>query len=513
VEPELKPIYWSSAEEPLSVYRCATEGHCPGGEPGDACGRRLEGRACAYCRDGYAWSGEACKACSSLETTSFVFPALPLILCPVMALLLYKMFGDGYSKWNKWQNSISSVVFLVMNHYQIVNMLKASNIVLPDSSAGVFEAAGVTTDLSSIFSPRCAGFKSFNDSLAIKVIAPAVAGLQFAGVWLLFWVLSRMSKVPTLDHNRLANVYLSLVFTFFGGIVDTSSSMFKCGPNPNGSKTLMSDRSMVCFEEEWNSMLGIGLVGVVCWVVGFGALFVWAVVRAPIFFKDPGLQMRWKFLFIKYRADVHWWAIVFVAKGVLLNAGYLFLETGNTQLIWVLLINTAYLWGTVVFRPWRHIMLNLLDPTMHSFLMIITTAFMWFARTTVPEGVDLDSDMNSIIIGMTLAVWPVAGAVALASVALQKLPYLVARRKAAIDYAINVLTNVSAISKEELMKDFAQFVDMDLFFVYKAAEALGNEVLSVRARSGICSKELAARQPGYRRPANADSLGMDSVFV
>mmetsp|Transcript_67125 Transcript_67125/g.151712 ORF Transcript_67125/g.151712 Transcript_67125/m.151712 type:complete len:116 (-) Transcript_67125:185-532(-) len=108
---------------------------------------------------------------------------------------------------------------------------------------------------------------------------------------------------------------------------------------------------------------------------------------------------------------------------------------------------------------------------------------------------------------------PFSVAIGLASVALQKVPAFVARKKAAIDSAINVLSNVAEIDKEDLVKDIEQFSDMDFFFIVKASQALGSEVLCFRARTGISSKDLADQQPGYRRPLNANTPVMDCIDV
>eukprot|EP00420_Gonyaulax_spinifera_P018252 CAMPEP_0197897074 /NCGR_PEP_ID=MMETSP1439-20131203/41586_1 /TAXON_ID=66791 /ORGANISM="Gonyaulax spinifera, Strain CCMP409" /LENGTH=1155 /DNA_ID=CAMNT_0043517679 /DNA_START=115 /DNA_END=3582 /DNA_ORIENTATION=+ len=515
VEPSLKPYYWSSVESPLSIYRCALDSQCVGGQPGSACGQDLEGMACAQCKDGFAWNGRSCAECPGAESSTFVYPALPFILCPAMILILYMLFGDDYSKWNRWQHAFWSIGFLLVNQYQITTMLVNSNIVLPNSSSSLLRGFSFTKDLMNIFPSQCAGFKSFSDSFAIKVMSPAIAGAICVLLWAIFWLVNKIaSKVPALDHNRLINTYLALVFTFYGGIVDTSSSIFKCAPNPNGSKSLISDRSMVCYEGSWNDMLGIGLVGVICWILGFGALFIWAVMRAPRVFKDPNYQMRWKFLFIKFRDDVHWWAIVFIVKGVLLNLGYLFLETAVAQLIWVLLFNTIYLWGSALFRPWRHVLVNLLDPTMHSFLMMIVAAFMWFARTTVPEGVDLDADMNSIIIAATVMLLPFSAFCAISSAALQKAPALVDKKRKTMEESINIFSNVAPMDKTDLSAKVEEMADWDVFFITKAMQALGTEIMCYRARSGVSSRELSSPKPEHKKVVSrAPSDPQPSVTV
>merc|ERR1719181_2264481 len=99
------------------------------------------------------------------------------------------------------------------------------------------------------------------------------------------------------------------MLTFFLGMVNLSLTLFVCKTNPNQTSSLAADRSITCFEDEWSGLLAIGIIAVLLWCVGVAAIFVWAIFTMTGRMHEPDIQMRWKFLFIKFRPDRYWWAI------------------------------------------------------------------------------------------------------------------------------------------------------------------------------------------------------------
>mmetsp|Transcript_34558 Transcript_34558/g.78068 ORF Transcript_34558/g.78068 Transcript_34558/m.78068 type:complete len:154 (+) Transcript_34558:2-463(+) len=136
---------------------------------------------------------------------------------------------------------------------------------------------------------------------------------------------------------------------------------------------------------------------------------------------------------------------------------------------------------------------------MHSFLMMIVAAFMWFARTTVPEGVSLDGDMNSIIIAASSLLLPFAALIAVSSAALQKAPAFVEKKRQMLETSIVVYSNIAPMDKEKLASRFEELADWDMFFVTKATQALATELIGHRARNGVSSKELSAPKPKHKQ--------------
>merc|ERR1719221_2367418 len=213
--------------------------------------------------------------CTSVETSKFLFPVLPFLLAPIIVIVMYKVFGDTYDNWGTWRNGCASIGFILLNHYQIIAMLSATNMELPDGVMGFYSAFAFTTDASTIFHPDCAGFGDFKANLIMKTIAPAFILCIFVAVWAISQALA--SQGLKMEKNRTFNSAFSLMFTFFAGICEMALSLFVCNPNPNGTSSLAVDRTVICSESDWNGMVAVGVVAIVLWIFGIGGAFVWAV--------------------------------------------------------------------------------------------------------------------------------------------------------------------------------------------------------------------------------------------
>jgi hypothetical protein len=254
-----------------------------------------------------------------------IFPGLPIILTVPLMLYLYKMFGDPLAKWSSWQNNLATLVFVTLNHYQSISLLggtaKESSGVLGD----VVKALGVTNDMMSIFNAECLGYSDFESMTVIQANIPVVLALSALMIFACSRGLATLLKRPQLqlEPNRLFNAFMGLIYTFFSAISALSMSVFKCKGNPNNVLTLASDLSVVCHtSDEWKSVLAIGLAAVAVYCIGCGSIFVWAIWTAQSRFSSPDFQMRWKFLFIKYRSTVWWWSLAFLTKNFFFNIGF-----------------------------------------------------------------------------------------------------------------------------------------------------------------------------------------------
>merc|ERR1712178_219701 len=181
-----------------------------------------------------------------------------------------------------------------------------------------------------------------------------------------------------MDWSRLFNIFFSLIYAFFTGIAAMSFSLFKCQSNPNGKDTLTRDLSVICHDDDWNSMVGVGIVAIVIYCGGCIALFGSVIYEAPGSFNDTGFQKRWKFLFIKYRLDVYWWGIVFLMKGVILNMGPVFFTRAPAQLYWMMATCMVYLGLMAQFFPWRVHLASILDIVVHLSVILIISLLTYF---------------------------------------------------------------------------------------------------------------------------------------
>jgi len=490
VYPVLRPMYWSSASDPLNVYRCDSDKRCPGGEPGN-CGKKLHEQACAHCEDGFAWNGEACVACTSVETSKIIFPTLPILLLPIFIGLLYKFFGDKYEKWNSWQNGTSSVIFICLNHYQIISLARGANIDMPSEVGLVWDVFQFTGDASTVFNPDCAGFSNIQTSMIMKLIAPVVVAVIFVATVFMSRALAKLLKKPpvSMTKDRTLNVYFGLIFTFFAGIAAMAFAIFKCSPNPNTQKTLTVDRSVTCYESDWNNMLVIGLLSVFLWCIGFGSVFVRTVYVAPMCFADEGFQMRWKFLFIKFRPDTYWYSLIVIAKGIFMNLGFAILTIGVAQIYWLMILIPVYLGLCILCRPWRHMTVNAFDIYAHFSLILALSALSWFAKNETEDIEKLDKDMSNIVIAFSFTSLPIAIPILWQIIYVRTSPtYQKQLQKIAG-------TMHSAVQRLAKVQDFSDRVvalsEWDFWFMHQATTIIGIELLGFHVKSYRCAtKEL-----------------------
>jgi hypothetical protein len=412
IYPAVKPKFWSSADEPFSVFECESEERCPGGAP-ETCGYLLAGRSCQHCTSGHYWTGETCKACTSEEMSAVFFPICPLFVIAAAIIIIYFWDHEPLDQWGSWRNAFAFLGFICLNHYQVLYLIRSANIQFPSDYGSLLQAFSFTDDLVSIFKISCSGYGGFELNIIIRALVPIIVALIAVMVFLGSRGAEQLSKKKLrMETDRTINIYLSLVFTFFNGIAASSMVLFKCVRNPNGMQTLAKDRSVICMEDQWNNMVIIGVLAILTYCIGFGGIFTHVIWRAARDFHLEQFQVRWKFLFIKFRSNVWWWSLVFMAKGLLLNAGFIFLDSGLAQVLWILLICQIYLSMSIVFYPWRHRALNLVDMYAHLAIMFVCSILVWFTRDGAEnvEGKSQELNMWAQIISCTVV--PIALCVA-----------------------------------------------------------------------------------------------------
>mmetsp|Transcript_29319 Transcript_29319/g.84232 ORF Transcript_29319/g.84232 Transcript_29319/m.84232 type:complete len:484 (-) Transcript_29319:170-1621(-) len=404
------------------------------------------------------------------------------------------LFGDTFEKWGTWQNGISATLFVVLNHFQIITLIRKVNLVMPSSAGNTLDFFSVASDITVLFRPGCAGIATFQRNLILKSVMPGIVMLAFFATWLLSLALARAFCCERLrvDRDRTINAFLSLMFTFFAGTVNVALVMFVCGRNPNGKNTLIEDRSVICFEREWEGMLAVGLLAVVCWCVGFLAIVIRAVIMAPRWLtKSEGVQKRYKFVFIKYRLNVHWWALVFLAKGVLLSVGFLFIETGMMQLFWIGSTVAIYFATLATFRPWRHKVVNIFDGAVHLLLTLQISLSTYFAASSLEDSSHLDGGVTTLALICSLLVMPLA--IALACCMVWKPRWLdslhSSRAMEGFSEAVDTLAEDARLGSDNVLRNLGKLQEWDSWYLIQARNILLSELLErgLRSDAAKCS--------------------------
>mmetsp|Transcript_151887 Transcript_151887/g.368860 ORF Transcript_151887/g.368860 Transcript_151887/m.368860 type:complete len:314 (-) Transcript_151887:298-1239(-) len=283
------------------------------------------------------------------------------------------------------------------------------------------------------------------------------------------------------------------MFTFFSAIAAISLLLFKCAENPNGTSSLVIDLSVICFEsEDWKSMLVAAIVFVLVYIIGLGGVFVRAVVIAPKSFGDPGFQMRYKFLFIKFRADVYWWSISFLVKNFLISLVFAVAVTGVAQLYLVMLITTLYLGGVVLFNPYRLRIANILEAVACVCIIYASSLLTWHADR---EDGELDGTMDLVAAVITFI--PLfCGILCMVYMFLYgaRYPYPQAQVEKAQEDFTEIHDSVKALTylnNEDGGKMLLQLSDWDRHYLKQAAHSILADVMGAGTSKRVVDKSLS----------------------
>jgi len=380
-----------------------------------------------------------------------------------------------------------------------VTLLTGSSLTLPPQIMETFQFWSTTTDLSRPFKPDCTIMSSLLTSMIVKSLQPVVACLICLAVFLASIAAAGLRRRPELlmDRNRLFNVFGSLLFTFFGAIASMALLVFKCAKNPNGTASLTVDLSVVCFESEWQSVLSVGVICVIVYIIGLGGLFVWVALMAPKRFSHPGFQMRWKFLIVKFHAGAYWWGIVFLTKNFLINLAFVISAKPVERLYIIMLVCSVYLSGISVILPYRTRLSNAFEAVVAWCIIYVTALMTW--HTHEADG-SSDEAMANITVGISFVPITLLPLLILRVIMLGKrIPAPECDRQSAEDAFVNIKSGFDALVALDLMTGTEAMLsmgDVELYWLGLAASVCHVELVggSKRSRIAVSTFGTAVRE-------------------
>jgi len=390
--PHLLAGYWASRENPFSVHLCRSKDFCPGGAP-QACAPHMEDIACSMCEKGYFRQGQKCEPCTAFDNTHFNYPSVQIIIGLILVIVLYNYMWDTADKWGSHINELWSLAFLLLVHYQIVGVVITDSVWWPSQIFGTLYFWEYFVDLSGMLRLDCVGdselYRGYKNSYMVMSMQPLLLLALFAAVYCVGTVIAAVahclkkhfghkwpdrtfkslgmhrfiSKDPRLavEPSVLFNNYMAIFQAFYISFSFISLELLMCYENPNGKSSLTFSPSIECGSQDWERMLGEGILMMapICGLAVAAIIFVGFM--APVYFHDRGFRTRWKFLLIKWRPDVWWWGVIVLIRGLLLALTHVFSQEGQRQLLWQLAFLLSYTGFAAIFRPWRSWCANVLD--------------------------------------------------------------------------------------------------------------------------------------------------------
>lgn len=366
----LRPVvdagFMSLPDDELSLYKCMSPGHCPGGAVGESqCAEGRGGIACSECvEERKAGTTSKCVVCGSGDSIKQVAWFIALAVGAVT--FYYTM--NGTNPYHPVPNvAYSAGTGMALTFLQIIGVYGTLAMSWPSNVEDSLEGLSfLTLDLSNLLSLDC-----------IVGVTPvrkyAYSIVSFVFVLVLLWAVFGASQV--LPKNNLVGIpweraktaCASGAFLQVGFITMTQVAMtpLMCYRHPNGLRSVLLYPSVICGESDHVTMILFSLVAMAPVSLFLGAVVFVVLVAPRVTAKKASggeFLTAIRFLIYKYRANCWWFCAVPTCRALALSLlTVVEADDALRQCVLTIAIITAYLVTQVLVQPWKIPMCNHLD--------------------------------------------------------------------------------------------------------------------------------------------------------
>ncbi|CAK8994853.1 Soluble TNF receptor II (Cytokine response-modifying protein B) [Durusdinium trenchii] len=326
--PEVQRGYYSSCEDPLDVFRCRKQWHCPGTVPGQCAGGRI-GSSCAQCPEGKTWLQGQCRDCSA---GFLVIWAIGIVLVFVLVTGSYYFVSNEVSPKASTSEAISMIQLNMIGVFQIVAIIGLVDVEWPEEVEILFSNAQLFILDLDYWGLRC------------------VVGNR---------TISTIGSLTLLAHTTLSCV---------------ANAPFTCFLHPNNKRSVQAFPEILCDDAEADIMRTIGLALQTLYVVGFQVICTYAAYNMPFWVANKRRQMvrSFRFMIFRCRVDCWWFEAFLMLRGPLMSLTMvLMVDSTALQIFSVTMILALFLMVLVFVWPWKVPLLNLFDALMTLALMLL----------------------------------------------------------------------------------------------------------------------------------------------
>lgn len=366
--------YWTSFEASdtcsFSVLKCRNSRECPGNAALGQCASGREGRACNNCKPNHFPRDDG--TCQECGPTDF-FPAIAFgcIVVAVFVLFLRLLQGD-LDQLSLNTLTVAAVGGQMVTAVQALGSIRQLSITWVEPVRSVISITQVMVfDLDIIRISCIHGVDSPTVRFVRKLmVCPIGLGLIFV-----IWFLKSMSG-RRMHFDTIFNLCGVFVFALFISITLTVVDPLQCGPNPDGSLSMVSNPGVICFEtQEHIIMLILCIIGILCYPL---AIIAWAIHTTCSYHariaSGHGLKLvqRHRFLYQRFKANRYYYGLLLLLRNALLAlfpSVFMSVPTLQMELMGLLLLTASAL--QVRLWPWRTDLANYTDLMITILLQIL----------------------------------------------------------------------------------------------------------------------------------------------
>ncbi|CAE7831424.1 unnamed protein product, partial [Symbiodinium sp. KB8] len=361
--PEVLPMYFSSMEVPLEIYRC--QSHCPGGTPGSCDGGRV-GRTCSECPDNFYSTGNQCTECGVALPVLWVL-GIGILVCGIFSC--YYLLPSSYTAKESVLTCTTCSFGMMVSLFQNLGVIQTASVPWPTGLKdflGFFQI--FLLDLDSLGFSCIAGgpVQRFAGNCAFFfVVLSGLVGTAFLTnllprrlswlAWQKYKTMSTIGQFCQVSFTTMTNI----------GLVP-----FMCYRHPAGSESVLKYSDVFCNSAEHTLMqlLGIAVLALSGAFLASCFFFAW---KAPSW-SGKAIQGGVRFLIFRFRPNVWWFGLVLLTRGPLLSMPAVAAPNmPAVQFVCLLGILLLSLQLQVWYLPWKAPILNLVDGVTNLLLVML----------------------------------------------------------------------------------------------------------------------------------------------
>ena len=86
--------------------------------------------------------------------------------------------GKPYEKWGSKAAAASAVVFVLLNHYQIIAIIGSAEVDAPMTMERSYKVWSFTNEIQSVFKTECNSMANIRDIMVVKALTPLIMGVM-----------------------------------------------------------------------------------------------------------------------------------------------------------------------------------------------------------------------------------------------------------------------------------------------------------------------------------------------
>jgi hypothetical protein len=201
--------------------------------------------------------------------------------------------------------------------------------------------------------------------------------LCMAVLCIIFAIFNFVLKMP-ISRDHIINSVGVLTLVLFLMLNMTGLTPFHCISSPNGTSSLSSNPSVVCYEDsEWTAMAVMGVIAVLVYGVGFFSVALYVTVKYPsLVISEHGsiVMSRYRFMFQRFTARCYYFTPIYLIRTLFIALiPVIFADYGHRQMIFLVLVMVVFGFIHAKYQPWRGAIPNMLDVHVMGCMILLLT--------------------------------------------------------------------------------------------------------------------------------------------